>query len=82
MSYLTQTIALDCSPGAIRPGDLIASVIEGTGLPLRKAMSKTFGCWIWDYSDIDPDTWLKIKDITGNRIKKMYANHLIRAGSW
>jgi hypothetical protein len=40
---MEKTIILDCPPGHPRPGDLIAGVIEGTGLELKEAVSKLFG---------------------------------------
>lgn len=38
-----QTIEPDCAPGGIRPSDLIAGVIEGTGLAEKEPDSKMFG---------------------------------------
>ena len=41
-----QTIELDCAPGGIRPGDLIADVIADLGLPEQEPVSKSFGNWV------------------------------------
>ncbi len=41
----SQTIELDCPPGALRPGDLIEDVIKGTGLPSKESCSRVFGNW-------------------------------------
>ena len=77
-----QTIELDCPPGEPRPGDLIAQVIKGTGLEPRADVSRFFGSWIWDYSDIPPGQWERIQPILKKRITRLYRAGLIRYGSW
>ena len=77
-----QTIELDCPPGHPRPGDLIAGVINGTGLPKRETISRFFGNWRWDYSDIDPKVWAKIRPILKERVTMLYDIGQIRYGSW
>ena len=77
-----QTIELDCPPGDPRPGDLIASVIEGTGLPLRERVGAFFGNWTWDYNDIPEAEWEKVKPILKERITALYHSGVIRYGSW
>jgi hypothetical protein len=77
-----QTIELDCAPGPIRPGDLIEGVIKGTGLPLRKDVSRFFGEWTWDYSDIPEEKWRKVQPILEERIAALYKAGYIRYGSW
>jgi len=77
-----QTIELDCAPGNTRPGDLIAGVIASTGLPERDPVSKLFGCWMWNYEDIDPALWLAAKPIIRARIESLYHTGTIRYGSW
>jgi hypothetical protein len=77
-----QTIELDCAPGAPRPGDLIGSVIEGTGLEPRDTVGRFFGNWTWDYSDVPADTWKKIQPILKERITALYHRGAIRYGSW
>ncbi len=79
---MEQSIELDCPPGLPRPGDLIGWVIEGTGLELRESCSRLFGNWKWDYSDVDPEVWLKVKPILQERIEKLYHAGVIRYGSW
>lgn len=76
-----QSIELDCPPGLPRPGDLIKSVIEGTGLPLRETCSRSFGNWIWDYEDIPPDTWKAAQPTLKERIVALYNKGVIRYGS-
>lgn len=79
---MQQTIELDCAPGALRPGDLIEGVIEGTGLPSRKPVVMLFGNWTWDYSDVDPKEWARVQEITKPRIEALYHRGCIRYGSW
>jgi hypothetical protein len=77
-----QTIELDCPPGAPRPGDLIAGVIEGTGLDDREPSTKFFGTWTWDYEDVSPEVWEKARPILRERITALYGAGVIRYGSW
>jgi len=80
----TFTIELDCPPGGILPGDLIADVIEGTGLPERDPVSKVFGQWTWEYGDVEgiAALWPNIKPKLKERIEKLYHRGVIRFGSW
>jgi hypothetical protein len=75
------TIDLDCQPGFPRPGDLIDSVLEGTGLPSRPPVLKFFGNWQWDYNDM-PEVFEAAKPILKERITALYHAGLIRYGSW
>lgn len=77
-----QTIELDCPPGSPRPGDLIKSVIAGTGLKAKEPESKLFGNWTWDYSEVPATEWQKVKAITRPRIEALYRSGAIRYGSW
>ena len=77
-----QTIELDCAPGGTRPGHLIEDVIKGLDLPLREPVSKVFGEWTWDYSDVPETTWEKAKPILEQRITALYNEGRIRYGSW
>lgn len=77
-----QTIELDCAPGGLRPGHLIAKVIEGLGLPVRETSGRFFGNWTWDYSDIPAERWKEIQPTLQKRIEALYHQGLIRYGSW
>ena len=77
-----QTIDIDCEPGYPRPGDLYPDVIKDTGLPVRETVSRIFGNWTWDYSDIDPEVWKKAKPILKERLTKLYEQGLARYVSW
>jgi len=77
-----QTIELDCAPLRPRPDTYIAGVIEGTGLELREDVSRTFGNWVWNYEDVDPEEWKRIQPILKERITKLYKQGSIRYGSW
>ncbi len=79
---MNQTIELDCAPGAIRPGNLLPGVIEGTGLEIRESVSRFFGNWIFDYNDIDPTKWKEIQPTLKQRITALYNAGHIRYGSW
>jgi hypothetical protein len=78
----TQIIELDCAPGSLRPGHLLPQVIANTGLPEREPVSKRFGNWTWDYSDIPADVWAKAKPLLAERITALYHAGTIRYGSW
>jgi hypothetical protein len=72
-------IDIDCPPGDPRPGDLIPSVIKGTGLPLREdAGCRFFGWWTWDYSDIAPDIWKRARPKIRRRLVRLYEQGVIR----
>lgn len=77
-----QTIELDCEPGNPRPGDLIGAVIADTGLPERETVSRFFGNWTWDYTDIPAEDWAKAKPVLKERITALYNRGVIRYGSW
>jgi len=77
-----QTIEIDCAPGALRPGDLIAGVIEGTGLQLKESSGRFFGNWTWDYRDVDAETWNNVKTVLKERLTKLYNSGTIRYASW
>lgn len=77
----TQIIELDCKPGDPRPGDLIEDLIDGLGLPCREDVSRFFGEWAWDYSDLAKDVWDKATPILIKRIRILYLRGLIRFGS-
>jgi len=77
-----QIIEFDCPPGAPRPGDLIEKAIAGTGLELREDVSRWFGSWTWDYSDVHPDEWKRIRPILKWNITGLYHRKLIRYGRW
>lgn len=77
-----QTIEIDCPPGSPRPGDLIEGVLEGTGLPMRETVGRLFGNWMWDYNDIDPETWRKAQAIIKPRLVALYHAGTVRYASW
>lgn len=76
------SIELDCPPGSPRPGDLIAQVIAGTGLPLREDCMRCFGNWKWSYDDVSCEEWDRIQPIIKERITALYNSGRIRYGSW
>jgi hypothetical protein len=77
-----QIIELDCPPGDPRPGGLIEDAIKGAGLELRQDVSRFFGSWIWDYSDIPAERWERVRPILKRDITRLYRRKLIRYGSW
>ena len=78
------TIELDCAPGAPRPDTYIKDVLEGTGLPVREPVSKVFGNWTWDFSDIEgiEERWPEIQKLTKPRVTELFNSGRIRYGSW
>jgi len=76
------SIELDCPPGSPRPGDLIAGVIEGTGLPPKEDVSRVFGNWKWEYQEVSCEDWDRIQPILKARITQLYESGRIRYGGW
>jgi hypothetical protein len=79
---MVQSIELDCAPGMTRPGDLIAGVIEGTGLKEQEPAGTFFGNWTWVYPDVPESQWKVIQKVLKKRIEKLYHAGAIRYGSW
>lgn len=80
---MTQTIDLDCEPGAIRPKDLIDQVIEGLGIePLSRDVLTFFGRATWEF-DVPREEWVEsIQPTLKARITALYEIGAIRYGSW
>lgn len=77
-----ESIELDCPPGYPRPGDLIAGVIAGTGLPESEPVFMFFGCWAWEY-DVPREKWEReIQPVIRPRIQALHSSGVIRYGSW
>jgi hypothetical protein len=79
---MKKTIDLDCSPGNPRPDKLIEGVIKDTGLPLKDPVSKFVGNFMWDYSELSDEEWMRIQPILKKRILKLHKRGVIRYGSW
>ena len=81
---MEKSIELDCAPGGIRPDALIAEVMKSSGVEYdgRQPISRFFGNWKWDFSDIPDATWNKASAIFKERIEKLYSSGIIRYGSW
>lgn len=77
-----QTINIDCAPGSIRPGDLLPSVLEGSGIPVKEPVSTFFGCWSWDYSEVEPEIWERHKAMRALRLTALYNSGRIRYADW
>lgn len=82
VSKSKHSIEIDCAPGYPRPGDLIDSVIEGTGLPKKKSCLRFFGNWVWEYNEISDEKWAEIQPIIKERLTKLYNSGTIRYASW
>jgi hypothetical protein len=78
-----ETIDLDCPPGAPRPCQLIAGVIEGTGLELpAEHPTPFFGAAEYSF-DVPREKWeAEIQPIIKPRIEALYHSGQIRYGSW
>ena len=79
---MEKTIEIDCAAGTARPDTYIEGVIEGTGLALKNPKDKFFGNWVWDYSEVTDEEWLRIQPTIRDRITTLYAQGAIRYGSW
>ena len=77
-----QTIELDCAPGGVLPGDLLPSILKGTGLKVKEPVAMFFGEWTWDYSEVPAEKWAKVQLITKPRIEALHYEGVIRYGSW
>lgn len=78
-----QTIHLDTPPGPPRPGDLIAGVLEGTGLEVPEAPASTFfGDWAWVFDVPDAEWNERVVPIVEAHIVALYNQGVIRYGSW
>jgi hypothetical protein len=77
-----QSIEIDCAPMTSRPDTYIEGVIEGTGLTSREPISKQFGNYKWDFSEVPEPKWLEVKPIIAERITALYNSGRIRYGSW
>ena len=78
------TIELDCPPGAPRPGDLLPSVLEGTGVAInpQATVSRFFGNWMWQVPDSQREQYETHREEIAARIKVLYERGVIRYGSW
>ena len=78
----TQKIELDCSPFAPRPDTLLAFAIRETPLEIVPPLSKMLGCWEFDYSHIDAQTWEESQNKLRENITLLFKQGSIRYGSW
>jgi hypothetical protein len=77
-----QEIVLDCPPGFPRPDDLLPAALEGTSLQIKPAVSKIFGAWTWDYSDVPENEYkTNLMKLKAN-ITRLFRQGEIRYGSW
>lgn len=80
-----QTIEIDCAPGMPRPDEHLPGILKDTCLEAyshKEPISKFFGNWMWDFSEINPECWESCKPLIKERIIKLYNNGWIRYGSW
>ena len=81
------SIELDCPPGQPRPGDLLPSVLEDTGLEVDdfELVSTSFGNWTWVLkAEVNKDKLYeehRHKTIKP-RVHALFGSNLIRYGSW
>ncbi len=77
------TLEIGCAPGAVRPGDLLPLVLEGTGVDLSNVeSSKIFGDWEWVIPEDQTEIYSKARSIIQARISVLYDQGRIRYGSW
>lgn len=83
MSSEKQQIEIDVAPfSGPRPDELLSSVLQDTALPLRQSTSRIFGCWLFDYTDIDPEVYAEARPIIEKNLRQLYDSGMIRYGSW
>jgi hypothetical protein len=84
--YQLCSIELDCPPGSIRPGDLIESVLDGSGLTAADFETGTpfFGHQTWVCKDEEAKMALFAahKLTFKARITELYNDGFIRYGTW
>lgn len=77
-------IEIDCAPGGTRPNELLIGVLHGLH-PSPETLPPTstqFGCWTWEFADINATTWQTWLPTIRERIRTLYSKGVIRYGSW
>lgn len=83
-----KVIEIDCPPGHIRPGDLIASIIKGTPLENLEELKpentthRLFGEWAWEFEIDDKIYADEVLPVITPRIDRLYYCGIIRYASW
>ena len=77
-----QTIELDAPPGRTRPDALLVDVLKGTGIEPREPVSRFFGCWTWDYTDVPAEVWDAANPTIAARCKALFHSGAVRFASW
>lgn len=84
--YNNFSIELDCPPGNPRPNDLIAGVIQDSGIEVEdfETSAPFFGhqTWVLKSSAEKDELFTKNKPVFKQRIGELYEQGLIRYGSW
>jgi len=77
-------IILDCSPGVMRPDNVLENILASTQLELAdfKIVSKCFGEWTFELSEDKEEIYENCKDLIIIKIKDAYKNGLIRYAEW
>ena len=81
---MRQIIELDAAPGMTRPNVLLHEVLHDIqhDIPIREPNTTSFGCWVFDYTDIDTDVWKRHNPVIGERIRALFTCGRIRYGAW
>ena len=67
-----------------RPNVLLQNVLHDVqhDIPLREPITASFGCWTFDYTDIDTEVWKRHIVVIEDRIRVLFADGRIRYGAW
>ncbi len=77
-------IILDCPPGINRPDNILEMLLTATELKTSdfNIISKVFGSWTFELAEDKKEIYEKYEDAIIIKIKKVYANGLIRYAEW
>ena len=78
------TIEIDAPPGATRPDIWMRQLLKEVNLDLeyKDPESTIFGCWTWNYSELNDETWAKLSQKAEEYLTIVYNRGHIRYASW
>jgi len=81
------SITVDCRPGAARPSDLLAPILDGVGLSLREDFlvpACFFGQWTFEYRATPdrPTPGPEVRQRVGEALTELHRTGAIRYADW